>query len=465
MLLQNSRHIQSYVYFQNSFRFISGYKNNPENIRIDKHPSNVTEEDLEHQRIKLAIARKAKPKISGFNKITYMRLFKQAEGLDPNAQYRNRPDHPTYRSIKRYLETAERERRKQRDEGVWWKTLDYWIKEREGMNDKLNDIGHELLKEKGGYKIRSKNKIDPELEKAARERTLILDCDEILCEWEKSNIGIRHIKEIAHYYNIYKDLFKDCDFHPVLHMDVDYECENELSNPVFYGNELLPSEVASAPTITFQPKADKLYTLLLTNPDEHLEDNDKEYVHWLVGNIPGGDVLKGNTIVDYLQPIPARGTGYQRMIFVLFEQSDKIDFISEQREAPCTLLRERDFSTFEFYNKHSAQITPVSLRFFQCKWDFTVKNTFHHVLKMKEPVYEYEKLSERERLSALTNRPDGKTLQWLARFMPKEMVYPDGSPEAEKLKRQAAQDASRAVENPNHSRRRLVDPVYVMGRI
>lgn len=44
------------------------------------------------------------------------------------------------------------------------------------------------------------------------------------------------------------------------------------------------------------------------------------------GNIPGGDVSNGETVFNYLQPFPAKGTGYQRMIFILYQQSNVIDF-------------------------------------------------------------------------------------------------------------------------------------------
>lgn len=44
------------------------------------------------------------------------------------------------------------------------------------------------------------------------------------------------------------------------------------------------------------------------------------------GNIPNGDVSKGEVIVPYLQPFPPKGTGYHRHIFVLYKQDKKIDF-------------------------------------------------------------------------------------------------------------------------------------------
>lgn len=45
-------------------------------------------------------------------------------------------------------------------------------------------------------------------------------------------------------------------------------------------------------------------------------------------NIPNGDVSKAETIVPYLQPFPARGTGYHRHIFILYKQEEKLDFSS-----------------------------------------------------------------------------------------------------------------------------------------
>lgn len=44
------------------------------------------------------------------------------------------------------------------------------------------------------------------------------------------------------------------------------------------------------------------------------------------GNIPGGNISEGETVFNYLQPFPAKGTGYQRMIFILYKQSNEINF-------------------------------------------------------------------------------------------------------------------------------------------
>lgn len=52
------------------------------------------------------------------------------------------------------------------------------------------------------------------------------------------------------------------------------------------------------------------------------------------GNIPDGDVSKGDLIVDYLQPFPSRGTGYHRYVFVLYKQEGKIDYSKMKKKAP-----------------------------------------------------------------------------------------------------------------------------------
>lgn len=52
------------------------------------------------------------------------------------------------------------------------------------------------------------------------------------------------------------------------------------------------------------------------------------------GNIPGGDVTKGETLWDYMQPFPVRGIGYQRFIFVLYKQNKLINYSSIKKELP-----------------------------------------------------------------------------------------------------------------------------------
>ena len=58
-----------------------------------------------------------------------------------------------------------------------------------------------------------------------------------------------------------------------------------------------------------------------TKPNDARPGNaDKYYLHWLVVNISGGDVLSGDVLVPYQGPTPPAGTGKHEYIFQLYEQ-------------------------------------------------------------------------------------------------------------------------------------------------
>lgn len=167
--------------------------------------------------------------------------------------------------------------------------------------------------------------------------------------------------------------------------------------PIFYGNRIKPSDAREAPEVSFDAtysfdgnkSNSSLWTLVLTNPDGHLTQQDSEYCHWMVGNIPNGDISKGEVIVPYLQPIPPKGTGYHRYVFILYQQEKKIDLNSYKVSEPFN-LEKRTFKNFDFYKTHQDSMTPAGLAFFQADWDNTLKDVYHHKLNMKEPIYEYD---------------------------------------------------------------------------
>ncbi|KAF0759023.1 phosphatidylethanolamine-binding protein-like isoform X1 [Aphis craccivora] len=57
------------------------------------------------------------------------------------------------------------------------------------------------------------------------------------------------------------------------------------------GNELTPSEVKYMPLVSWNADSNSFYTLCLTG---------KEWHHWLVGNILGGNVSQGETLSEYI---------------------------------------------------------------------------------------------------------------------------------------------------------------------
>ncbi|MBN3325038.1 RM38 protein, partial [Atractosteus spatula] len=337
-----------------------------------------------------------------------------------------------YRSYTRYLKVAEEESRKPH----WWKTYRQYVVQEEACccfppegAEKI-DIGLPHLRPSRSQEVKERRKLcrenrrSSELERATRLQTLRIPLDEVKAEWERTN-GPYEVQRVAEYYGIYRDLFPHATFVPRVVLRVVYGTEGEHSSPVHCGNVLTPSEAASAPHVTFGAEDGSLWTLLLTSPDEHLRDNESEYVHWLVGNIPGNMVHSGEEVCHYFPPFPAKGTGFHRFVFILFKQEGPINFKEDYRQSPwspsnvlcqswllystCKIeeltgrlitksyffsshsLTMRTFRTLDFYRKHQDAMTPAGLAFFQCQWDDSVTHTFHELLSMKEPVFEYDR--------------------------------------------------------------------------
>ena len=107
----------------------------------------------------------------------------------------------------------------------------------------------------------------------------------------------------------------------------------------------------STPTIMFDRKDEEncFYTLVMSNPDSHFTEENSEYLHWMVGNIPSTScsmesqdniedfttdlASMGETVCPYLQPFPSYGTGFHRFVFILYKHvsSKKICSLIEYR--------------------------------------------------------------------------------------------------------------------------------------
>ncbi|NXY22863.1 RM38 protein, partial [Atrichornis clamosus] len=318
-------------------------------------------------------------------------LWKRAAPLGPmpneDVDVSNLEALEKYRSFTRYFRLAEQERRKP----CWWNT---YHKHTNPPAEPQTDIS--LPRERLSWakeikerkRILRENRRSAEMERAARLRTVLIPLDDVRAEWEKTS-GPFHKQRVAEHCGVFRDLFKGATFTPWVALRVQYSQEDEHLVPVYYGNMVTPSEASSAPAVSYEADKGSLWTLLLTNPDGHLRDADSEYLHWLVTNIQGNDIKSGEEMCHYLPPFPARGTGYHRFIFLLFKQHCPIDFSQDARPTPCHSLKMRTFSTFDFYRKHEDAMTPAGLAFFQCQWDSSVTSTFHQLLNMREPVFEF----------------------------------------------------------------------------
>jgi phosphatidylethanolamine-binding protein (PEBP) family uncharacterized protein len=83
---------------------------------------------------------------------------------------------------------------------------------------------------------------------------------------------------------------------------------------------LMKKEAAtSEPKVTWKAgEADKLYTLLCTDPDAPAPN--APWLHWLVINCKGDDPSTGTTVMSWAPPTPPPGSGIHRYQFKLFLQ-------------------------------------------------------------------------------------------------------------------------------------------------
>ena len=64
------------------------------------------------------------------------------------------------------------------------------------------------------------------------------------------------------------------------------------------------------------------------------DSSQPSWLHWLVTNIPNGDITKGEEVVSYNGPTPPPGTGTHRYIFELYSQNkERLPELSVKRSA------------------------------------------------------------------------------------------------------------------------------------
>lgn len=134
------------------------------------------------------------------------------------------------------------------------------------------------------------------------------------------------------------------------------------------GNELKPSQVKEQPKFGWEAKADELYTLAMVDPDapSRKEPKFREILHFLVANIPGTEVHKGDQLAEYIGSGPPLGTGLHRYIFLLYKQNGKLS--STMRISKTSRNGRLEFSIRKFAQDHQLG-QPVAANFYQAQYD------------------------------------------------------------------------------------------------
>lgn len=106
------------------------------------------------------------------------------------------------------------------------------------------------------------------------------------------------------------------------------------------------------------------------DPDAPSRENPKyrEWHHWLVGNIYGGDVNKGEVLSDYIGSGPPKGTGLHRYIFLVYKQQVKCDFSKVPKLPNNSGDKRGKFSISKFAQQFKLG-PPLAGNFYVAKYD------------------------------------------------------------------------------------------------
>lgn len=119
------------------------------------------------------------------------------------------------------------------------------------------------------------------------------------------------------------------------------------------GQELSPSLARTAPNVNWSADNNQLYTLIMVDPDapNREEHTFRNWLHWLITNIPGNNLHQGDQLCDYMGPSPPARSGLHRYVFLAYQQPSKIDV---SREKKGFSGRERaSWRVSDFLSRHS----------------------------------------------------------------------------------------------------------------
>lgn len=135
------------------------------------------------------------------------------------------------------------------------------------------------------------------------------------------------------------------------------------------GKELTPTQVKDLPKFEYEAQAGELYTLAMVDPDapSRAEPKYREVLHYLLANIPGNDVSKGDTLAEYIGSGPPKGTGSHRYVFLLYHQKNG-KLVSSMKIAKTSRDGRFNFSIRNFAKSNNLG-EPIAANFYQAQYD------------------------------------------------------------------------------------------------
>ncbi|XP_075691463.1 phosphatidylethanolamine-binding protein 1-like [Rhinoderma darwinii] len=147
------------------------------------------------------------------------------------------------------------------------------------------------------------------------------------------------------------------------------------------GQVLTPTQVQNRPTsISWEGMdSNKLYTLVLTDPDAPSRKNPKfrEWHHFLVINMKGNDINSGSVLSDYIGAGPPKGTGLHRYVWLVYEQKGELK-CGERLLTNCSGEHRGLFKILSFCKNYGLG-SPIAGSCFQAEWDDYVPKLYEQL--------------------------------------------------------------------------------------
>ncbi|KAJ8711434.1 hypothetical protein PYW07_008676 [Mythimna separata] len=151
------------------------------------------------------------------------------------------------------------------------------------------------------------------------------------------------------------------------------------SKSLVEGDILTPTEVKDIPLVTWDNFPDKFYTVVKTDPDapSRQKPTYREWLHWMVVNVPGDDIAAGDTIAEYVGAGPSRDTGLHRYVLLVYEQPDRMRF-NETRLSNRSMANRTLFSVSKFAKKYNLG-DPIAGNFYRAAYDDYVPKLYRQL--------------------------------------------------------------------------------------
>eukprot|EP00918_Siedleckia_nematoides_P076503 GHVU01167208.1.p1 GENE.GHVU01167208.1~~GHVU01167208.1.p1 ORF type:complete len:183 (-),score=24.27 GHVU01167208.1:382-930(-) len=146
------------------------------------------------------------------------------------------------------------------------------------------------------------------------------------------------------------------------------------------GVVLTPTQVKDRPVLDWDADNSAYYAVFMNDPDapSRAEPKFREWHHWLVANIPGKDISKGEILSDYVGAGPPQDTGLHRYVLLVYKQTGKQDFSSEPHLTNRSGDGRASQSAAKTAAKHGFE-GPIAANFFQAEFDDYVPKLYEQL--------------------------------------------------------------------------------------